>query len=78
MQQGWLKVKHAAKYADVSERTLRKWLKHKLRFSRLPSGLILIKSEWVDQFLERFIVSENEVDIDLIVADIMKDFRKKG
>jgi len=76
MQQNWLKVKHAAKYADVSERTLRKWLKHKLRFSRLPSGLILIKSEWVDQFLERFIVSENEVDIDLIVADLMKDFNK--
>ncbi len=78
MERGWLKVKDAAKYAGISERTFRDWLKQKLKFSRLPSGTILIKKEWVDQYLERFIVSEAEVDVDLIVADVMKGFRKKG
>ena len=59
---GWAKIKTAAKYSGVSERTLRKWLKSGLRHSRLPSGTILTKTEWMDEYLERFEVVENEVD----------------
>ena len=59
---GWLKVKEAAVYCDMSERTIRSWLKDGLRHSRLRSGTILIKVEWIDEFLERFEAQENEVD----------------
>jgi len=59
---GWLKVKNAAKYADVSERTLRGWLKEGLRHSRLTTGTILIKPQWIDEYLSGFECQENEVD----------------
>jgi hypothetical protein len=59
---GWLKVKEAAVYCDMSERAIRSWLKDGLRHSRLASGTILIKVEWIDEFLGRFEAQENEVD----------------
>ena len=59
---GWTKIKTAAKYSGVSERTLRKWLKSDLRHSRLPSGTILTRPEWIDEYLESFEVVENELD----------------
>ena len=58
----WLKVKSAAKRADHSERTVRDWLKAGLRHCRLKSGGILIKVEWLDEYLESFECQENEVD----------------
>ena len=73
MVQGWLRIKDAAKYCGVSPRTLRSWLKAGLRHSRLPSGTILIKAEWIDQFLEAFVV-DNQV-VDRTVDDIMESFR---
>ena len=59
---GWLKVKDAAVYSGMSERTIRTLLKQGLRHSRLSSGTILIKIEWIDEFLERWEAEENEVD----------------
>jgi hypothetical protein len=66
----WLKPKSAAKKADVSERTLRDWLKAGLRHSRLPSGSILIKAEWLDEFLAQFEATHN--DVDRIVANVCR------
>ena len=59
---GWAKVKTAASYAGVSERTVEDWLKQGLKCSRLPSGLRLIKYQWVDEFLEKFSDSQNRID----------------
>lgn len=59
---GWLKVKNAAKYADISERTLRGWLKAGLRHSRLKTGTILIRRQWIDDYLSGFECQENKVD----------------
>jgi hypothetical protein len=56
---GWGKVKNVARYAGVSERTVEEWLKQGLKCSRLPSGLRLVKFQWVDEFLEDFAESEN-------------------
>jgi hypothetical protein len=56
---GWGKIKKSAEYADVSGRTFRKWLKAGLRHTRLPSGTILLKFSWVDQFLQQFEVTED-------------------
>jgi predicted site-specific integrase-resolvase len=68
----WSKIKTACKYADVSERTFRKWLRAGLRHSRLPSGTLLIKMEWIDQYLKNFEVVESEVD--KITEEICSDF----
>jgi len=70
---GWSKIKSAAKYAGISERTMRNWLKDGLKHSRLPSGTVLIKYAWVDEYLEAFAAKEDQVD--KIVNETMRDFQ---
>jgi len=65
----WGKIKTVAAYAGVSERTMESWLKQGLRCVHLPSGLRLVKFQWVDDFLERFDDSSNQVD--RIVEEVM-------
>jgi predicted site-specific integrase-resolvase len=69
--EGWSKIKGAAQYAGVSERTFRRWLKQGLRHIRLESGTILVKYTWIDEFLGSMEVSEHEVD--QMVAELEKD-----
>jgi len=69
---GWVKVKVAAKYAGVSERTFRDWLKCGLRHSRLNTGTILIRYAWIDEYLHDFEEKENQVD------GIVDEFFKNG
>jgi hypothetical protein len=59
---GWLKVKAAAKHSGISERLFRDWLKRDLRHVRLPSGMILVKSDWIDSWLEHFVEKRNQID----------------
>ena len=59
---GWGKVKNIASYAGVSERTIEEWLKHGLKFTRMPTGLRLIKYAWVDEYLEKFVGSINRTE----------------
>ena len=70
---GWAKVKDAAKYAGMSERTFREWLKKGLPHSILPSGTILIRYSAIDDFLESYSVQDNTVDT--LVDDIIRDFK---
>jgi len=70
---GWSKIKSAAKYAGISERTMRNWLKDGLKHSRLPSGTVLIKYAWVDEYLEAFAAKEDQVD--KIVNETLRDFQ---
>ena len=74
MMNGWCKVKNAAVYAGVSDRTIENWLKLGLRVSRLPTGTRLIKYQWIDEFLEGFVDSHSHVDE--IVNEIMNDIEK--
>ncbi len=60
---GWCKIRVAAGYAGVSDRTLEDWLKQGLKYVRLPTGTRLLKYEWVDEYLERFADSNNQIDI---------------
>ena len=69
---GWTKIKKAAAYAGVSPRTLRDWIKHGLKHSRLPSGAILIQFDAVDQFLKSFEVEPGLHEIDRIVNEVLK------
>ena len=71
---GWGKIKPVAKYAGISERTLRgDWLKNGLKHVRLPSGTVLLKYEWVDRYLESF-TSKNDL-VDRIVNETIKGLR---
>jgi len=67
--EGWAKIKPGAYHAGVSERTFRSWLKIGLRHVRLPSGTILIKYVWVDEFLEGF-EDTMEKEVDRIVNSV--------
>ena len=58
----WFKVKPAARYGGVSERTMRTWLKQGLPHSRMPSGSILIRQESIDLFLHSFEVEEKQAE----------------
>ena len=68
---GYSKVKRAAQYAGVSERTFRKWLKDGLRHSRI-GRTILIRYSWIDEYLAKYEVLQDEVNE--IVEDILKEF----
>ena len=68
---GWAKVKEAAKYAGVSVRTLRDWLKNGLRHSRLSTGTILVAYSAIDEYLVGFEVNSNQVDY--IVDGVMQE-----
>ncbi len=57
---GWGKIKPGAKYAGVSVRTFRGWLKGGLRQLRLKTGTILIRYSWVNDFLLRYEADEDQ------------------
>ena len=59
---GWGKIKKIAAYAGVSDRTVEDWLKQGLQYIQMPSGLRLIKYQWVDEFLENFGNPQHKVD----------------
>lgn len=65
----WGKVKTAAKYSDVSPRTIRTWLKNGLPYSKIR-GTVLINFNQLDLFLERFATDGNETD--RITNEVMK------
>jgi predicted site-specific integrase-resolvase len=71
VMEGWTKIKGAANYAGISERSFRKWLKQGLQHIRMNTGTILIKYSWVDEFLESFEIQNNEVS--RIVSEIEKE-----
>ena len=70
---GWAKIKKAAEYSGISERTMRDWLKDGLKHSRLPSGTVLIRYGWIDAYLESFAAKDDTVD--KIVAETMRGIR---
>lgn len=62
MNPGWGKVKEAARYCGLSERTFRNFLRMGLMHIRLPSGTILVRYADIDKFLEQFRVTEDQID----------------
>jgi len=69
--EGWGKIKPAAKYAGVSERLMRDWIKQGLKHSRLRTGTVLIRFSDIDAFLEQFAITSSLAD--QLVDDIMKE-----
>jgi hypothetical protein len=69
---GWASVKKAAKYADISERTIRDGLKNELKHSKPSAGMIPIRCSDIDDYLPKYQVDENFVDA--VVVEILRDF----
>lgn len=65
------KVKTIAKRCDISERTVRTWLKAGLPYCKVR-GTILIKFDQLDDFLGGFIVEDEQVD--RIVTEVLNEY----
>ena len=70
VERGWLTGKEASVYSGYSVRSIRAFLKAGLRHVRPSSRKILIKREWMDEFLEKFEVREDHVD--KVVDEVMR------
>jgi len=58
----WFKVKSAAKYVDMSERTIWNWIKEDgLKHSK-HRGTVLIRDRDIDEFLERQTITPHNPD----------------
>ena len=68
----WMKTKAGAKYAGVDPRTFRAWFKLGLRYSRLPSGRILVHKDAIDNFLSSFSTEGTQERLDAIVDEAVK------
>ena len=68
----WLRIKEAAEYAKISSRTIENWMKEGLKYSRV-GRVILIKSEWIDEFIEE---KCEEKRIEEIATKILEDWKK--
>ena len=51
---GWCKPSTGAKYASVSLKQFRNWLRNGLEHSQLPNRRILVKYSAIDRYLEQF------------------------
>jgi hypothetical protein len=70
---GYAKVKEAARYAGVSPRTLRKFLRQGLKHARLPTGTMLIRYGWIDEFLGGFKVETGQDRLDKLVEEVTRE-----
>lgn len=68
---GWAKVKDAAHYAGVGDRTFRKWFSEGLRCVKAPTGAILVKLDRIDEFLEGFTVDATD-NINQLVDSVLE------
>jgi hypothetical protein len=69
---GYAQVTPAAKYAGVSVRTFRDWLKDGLPHFRLSTGTILVAYPDIDSWLEQFRADRGKVDA--VVDEVLEGF----
>jgi len=68
---GWLRKKAAGEHAgETKERTIHDWIRNRgLRHVKV-GGIVLIKKEWLDTFLESF---EEKGQVDRIVDEVLRE-----
>jgi hypothetical protein len=74
----WLGLRDLTYYANVSERTIRSWIRSPV--NPLPavkvSGKVLVRKSDFDAFLQRYRIRPlEEINIDAIVQDVLKGGR---
>lgn len=72
LQSGYLSLNTAAAYADVSTKTLRRWIAAGLPvYQGSTGGKVLVKPQDIDQFLTRRQVPQ--VDINALVNETLRE-----
>jgi hypothetical protein len=72
LQPGYLSLKHAAQWADVSQKTIQRWIASGLPvYQGIEGGKVLVKPSDIDQFLQKKQVPQ--VDIDAMVNETLKE-----
>jgi len=69
---GWLRPDQAAKYCNISRRTLYEWFKAGLRYSKIGQCRLIRVSD-LDAFIEQFTTTEAEADrlVEEILNEVM-------
>jgi len=78
---GFLNLAHAAQWADVSQKTLKRWLTHGLpHFQEGPGTKILIRPNDIEQFLTRQQRSKSSLDqmVEETLKGLDRNSTKKG
>jgi hypothetical protein len=72
LQPGYLSLKKAAAWADVSQKTIKRWIAAGLPvYQSMPGGKVLVKPHEIDDFLQRRQVPR--VDLDALVEQTLKE-----
>ena len=67
---GWLRPDQAAKYCNISRRTLYAWFRQGLKYSKIGQCR-LIKVSDLDAFIEQFATTEDQAD--KLVEQILRE-----
>lgn len=75
---GWLKPSGAAKYANVSEESIREWMRAGLPHATVSNRITLIRIDDIDQFLSAKLQVRNDIDsaVDEVVSSIMNSTKR--
>jgi predicted site-specific integrase-resolvase len=72
---GYLPFSQAARWAGISERTLKRWIGKGLpKYQAGPREKILIKPEDIHRFLTKKV--EPQVDLDSLVEEVLQDMKE--
>ena len=75
---GWVKPKSAAEYADVSEESIREWMRTGLPYAPVSDRITLIRIDDLDNFIATRLRTRNDVDsaVDEVVSSIMNSTKR--
>jgi hypothetical protein len=77
LQRGYLSLRHAAVWADVSPKTLQRWIATGLPvYQASEGGKVLVKPSDIDHFLKRREVPQ--VDVEAMVNETLREMEMKG
>jgi hypothetical protein len=72
VQPGYLSLKKAAAWADVSSKTVKRWIAAGLPvYQSMPGGKVLVKPQEIDSFLQKR--QAPRVDVDALVNQTLKE-----
>jgi len=58
----WFSLALAAKYTHTSTKTVSRWIKSgEIKYTKLPSGTIRIRREDLDDFMEKYAVTSDDL-----------------
>ncbi len=71
---GWLRIKDVSEFCHVSQRTVRSWIKKDgLKISKIH-GIVLVKIENLNRFLEQYAEMDNaQSELNNIVNDVLRE-----